>query len=139
MGQMHVSIALSFYLILIFRIVWRLRSGHPRLEGQGNVTHWLGKIAHYSMLVLIILMLISGPLKIWSLGGTLAIFSSIYIPSPIGYVPWLSTFSTKVHLYAGTALIIIVTIHLCSAMKHLMFHDDETFIRILMPRKKGDK
>ena len=139
MGQLHVSLALTFYLVLIARILWRLRSGHPRLEGQGNVTHWLGKMAHYAMLILIILMLISGPLKIWSLGGTLAIFSTIYIPSPFGYLPWLSSFATMVHQYAGTALIILITIHLCSAMKHLMFHDDETFIRILLPRRKDEK
>lgn len=138
MGEMHVSIALTFYLVLIARIIWRLRSGHPRLEGQGKVVHWFGKMAHYAMLILVVLMLITGPLKIWSLGGTLTIFSIIYIPSPIGYVPWLSALATQVHLYAGNTLIIVVTIHLCAAMKHLMFHDDETFVRILIPRKKDE-
>ena len=57
---LHVAIAASAWLLLLFRILWRLRSGHPRIRGQSNLIHHVAKTAHYALLLVMTVMLLSG-------------------------------------------------------------------------------
>ena len=139
LSQLHVSIAAGGYLLFIFRIYWRRKSGHPKLVGQGDTLHLIGKIAHYLMLAFLIVLLISGPLILWATGADIIIFNSLHIPSPTGYIKGLTALSHSIHYIASTALIILVTLHLSAAFKHMMFHDDETFLRIFWPKKIAPK
>ena len=43
-------------------------------------------------------------------------------------------------IHAGTAntLFLLVLVHILGALKHLMFHEDETIERMIWPKKSGD-
>ena len=67
--QLHTSIAISAYVLIWARIVWRFMQGHPGpLTEQAGVFHTIGKYAHYIILIAVAIMLISGPLMVWSRG-----------------------------------------------------------------------
>jgi cytochrome b561 len=135
LASLHVSIAACGYVFFLLRIYWRFKSGHPKITGQKKWAHNTGKIAHYLMLLFLILLLISGPIILWSTGADIVIFNTLKIPSPMGYIQGLSQVSHTLHFYASTALICIATLHLSAAFKHMMFNDDETFLRIFWPKK----
>ena len=132
---LHMSIAVCAYGFIWFRIGWRLFSKHPSLDGQSRLDHWIANTAHYLMLVAIALMLISGPLMIWSRGNPIPVFDWFSIPSPMGTNSALSDFAEEIHAFSANTLLIVILLHISGAFKHLMFSDNEVFLRILVPKK----
>ena len=64
--RLHTSIAITAYLLLWARVIWRLKIGHPGpLPKQGGLFYQIGKYTHYTMCVAIAFMLITGPLMLW--------------------------------------------------------------------------
>lgn len=119
--SLHILMGLILWFPLLIRIVWRFRQRHPRVRGQSDSTHAMAKLAHYTLLVLLGLMLITGPINAWFTPG---------LP--------LATVAQTIHGQAAVGLAALVVLHVLAAMKHLMFHDDETIARIFVPRKNGD-
>lgn len=117
--SLHVTLGLIVWLPLVARIAWRFKSGHPHVNGQTLMTHRLAKVAHYVMLLVLIVMLISGPLMAWAMPDRSD----------------LSEFAFLFHSFAAKALAALVVLHILATLKHLMFHEDETVARIFVPRK----
>ena len=131
--QLHVSIAASAWLIIIIRVFWRFRSGHPHVNGQTMLIHRVAKIAHYAMLIVVLLMLASGPLMIWSGGHSIGIFGWLSIPAPIGASESVRDLAWFIHSNSAFLLMLLVLLHIGGALKHLMFHADDTIARMIWP------
>lgn len=116
--SLHITLGLSTWVILLSRIVWRIFMPHPRAAGQTRGTHLIARAAHYTMLALLGVMLLSGPILMWLQSG----------PSSSAYLAQI------VHRTTATLLIALTAVHIIGAIKHLMFHDDETFVRMIWPR-----
>ena len=134
--QLHVSIAASAWLVIAFRIYWRFRSGHPHVEGQSIFIHRVAKIAHYAMLIVVSLMLVSGPLMVWAGGHSIGIFAWLSIPAPIGASDSLRELAWFIHSNSALLLILLILLHIGGALKHLMFHTDHTIARMIWPGKR---
>ncbi len=117
--SLHIVTGLSLWLLLAGRILWRLRVKHPRAIGQSDRTHAVARAAHFLMLAALVIMLVSGPLMAWLLPERTA----------------LANAALAVHATTATVLIVMVVLHIGGALKHLMFHDDETIARIFVPRR----
>ena len=117
--SLHVTLGLIAWLPLVARIAWRFKVGHPHVNGQTLLTHRLAKAAHYVMLLVLMVMLISGPLMAWAMPERSA----------------LSETAFAFHSFAAKALAALVVLHILAALKHLMFHEDETVARIFVPRR----
>ncbi len=118
--ELHITLGLTAWVLLAGRIVWRIRVPHPRSAGLGPRTHSFARAFHYVMLALLTLLIVSGPLVAWT--GT---------PAPLGAAAY------TVHRYAGNGMFVLVVLHILGAMKHLMFHHDDSIVRMLWP-KPGD-
>lgn len=116
---LHITIGLISWLPLAARIVWRLCVRHPRAEGQSAREHRVARVVHTLMLLLIGLMILSGPIMAWSLPERTA----------------LTQLALVIHSNAANVLLALIVLHIGGALKHLMFDDDETIARIFMPRK----
>ena len=134
----HVSFAASAWLLLLLRIVWRLRSGHPHVRGQGPLIHRVSSFNHYALIVAVAVMMLSGPLMVWASGNPVAIFNLAAIPSPFSASDTLQTIARTLHGAGGATLLVLFLLHFCGAMKHLMFHDDDTIARMIWPGTRGD-
>lgn len=134
--QLHVSLAASAWVVILFRVIWRFRSGHPHLAGQTLSIHRIAKITHYIMLLTIVLMLVSGPMMVWSGGHSISIFGWLLIPGPLGEVESVREFAWIVHSNSALLLLLLVLVHVAGALKHLMFHSDDTFVGMIWP---GDR
>ena len=130
---LHVSVAAGAWLLLILRTVWRFRSGHPHVRGQSAFIHRVAVIAHYAMLIVMLLMLLSGPLMVWAGGRPIVIFDAIRIPGPFGESETLGDVAWFIHSNSAMALFWLVVLHIGGALKHLMFHNDDTFARMIWP------
>jgi cytochrome b561 len=135
--QLHVSLALAFYLFLLARIMWRLHSKHPHVRGQSVLTHRLAATVHYLLLAGLAGMLCSGPLLAWSSATPIVIFGRFDIQGPAAGIPWIHELASATHGFCGKAVLWLTVIHVVGAFKHLMFHNDETFARMFVPKKTG--
>jgi cytochrome b561 len=120
---LHITLGLIAWLPLVARMLWRYKSGHPHVNGQTLLVHRLAKTAHHLMLLVLVVMLISGPLMAWAMQDRSS----------------LSEFAFIFHSNAAKALAVLVVLHVLAALKHLMFHEDETVARIFVPRKDDGK
>ncbi len=134
--RLHVSIAASAWLLIFFRVVWRLRSGHPHVKGQSMLIHRIAKFTHYGMLIFLILMLFSGPLLVWSGGHAIGIFGFLSIAGPTGESEAIRSFAWFLHSNASLLLFLLILLHIGGALKHLMFHTDDTIIRMIWPGRQ---
>ena len=130
---LHVSVAASAWLVVLLRILWRFRAGHPKVRGLTERTHRIAMWTHYLMLFLLALMLLSGPLAVWATGQAIVIFETLVIPSPITVSDELQEFARTVHSISARGLFLLVLIHIGAALKHLMFHTDDSIVRMLWP------
>lgn len=116
--SLHVTVGLSAWVLLAARIIWRLMTPHPHVNGQTKRIHRFARATHYVMLATLGIMLLSGPLLAW-LGPSYVNISSVV---------------HSIHRSSATLLVILTVLHILGALKHLMFHDDDTIVRMLWPR-----
>ena len=117
--ELHVAIALWVWLLLLFRIYWRIKMRHPRARGQSLFIHRVARTTHYTMLVVVGLMMASGPV--------VAFVDSAPVKAAALWV----------HTTSANVLLILVLVHIGGTLKHLIFHEDDTIVRMLWPRKKA--
>jgi cytochrome b561 len=137
MLRLHTSIAVCSYLFLWARIVWRFWQGHPGpLPAQAGFFYTLGKWTHYAMLVAIGIMLLTGPLMVWSLGGGIHVFDWFEIPSPLP--PSMGAYDTAhaIHVWSSRVIIVGTILHIGGVYKHAAFNQDGTFGKMLVAARE---
>ena len=135
--RLHTSIAISAYVLLWIRVVWRFKQGHPKaMPEQRGVFYEIGKYTHYAILTAVAAMLISGPLMVWSRGELIYVFDWFTIPGPYGMnVPLFDAMHT-VHVWCSRIIIIGTVLHLGGVYKHAAFNQDGTFGKMLVAARK---
>ena len=134
---LHISIAISMYLILVGRIGWRLFNGRPRVLIQKSkplmlLAHWIPII----LLAGLALMLLSGPIMVWSKGYPINIFGLISLPSPLGKMETLHEAMEALHKLGAKLLFFAFILHMLGVLKHLIIDRNNTLKRMLVPSKK---
>jgi cytochrome b561 len=124
-------------LLIWARIIWRLYSHHPQVQGQSKWTHVTAGSIHYILLAAIVGMLCSGPMIMWSDGNSISVFDVMVIPSPMSEMPAVNDAARTIHAFCGQSILWLTLIHIGGALKHLMFHDDDTIARIFVPKRPG--
>jgi len=131
-AHLHMSIGASAYLILWGRILWRFVAGHPDPHpGQSAILFPLAKAFHYLLLIAIGMMLVSGPLMVWSGGDAVEVFA-FAIPSPFASWPGLHDLLRRIHGVTASIIILGVILHILAALKHIVFNRDGTFDKIMI-------
>ncbi len=121
--SLHIILGLVAWLPLAGRVVWRLMVVHPRAAGQTRLVHALAQVAHYLILAALSVMIISGPLMAWAMSSENPALATV------------ADIALAFHSTAAVVLFALVTLHILAALKHLMFHEDETIVRIFLPRR----
>ena len=116
--NLHIVIGLACWLPILARIVWRFMVAHPHAIGQSMRIHNVARFIHFTMLVLLAAMLLSGPLMALALPDRTGLFANLY----------------SVHAWSAKILLALVILHILGSLKHLMFHEDETVARMIWPR-----
>jgi cytochrome b561 len=130
----HTSLAITSYLVLLGRIVWRFYYGHPGpTSEQRGWAFTLGKCCHIVMLIALSLMLVSGPLMHWSYGNAIAVYDWFVIPSPLATSFAFAAFLHTVHAYSALVVFIGFLLHIGGVYKHTAFNQDGTLAKILFP------
>lgn len=133
----HTSIGISWYVLLLGRIIWRAFVGHPGPnQRQQGVFFVIGKWVHYVLLVALLGMLLSGPAMAWASGTDIVVFDWFQIPAAANPS---SALRDALHVVHGSCAIIIlvgVVLHIGGVYKHTAFNHDGTLVRIIVPTRE---
>jgi cytochrome b561 len=134
---LHTSIGIAVWSLLWVRIIWRFAVGHPGpLPGQGRFLFAVVKCFHFLLLIAIGVMLLSGPLVVWSTGDGIHVFGLV-IPSPFGMLPEMHQFLRDVHGYTASLILAGMGLHLLGVLKHVIWNRDETLDKMIVASRNA--
>ena len=135
--RVHTSVAVTVYALLWLRIIWRFYSGHPKgLPDQGTVSFAIARVVHYTLLITIAVMLVSGPLQVWFEGNAIGFYNLGDIPSPLTPNERLHAIFETAHRWGGNVLFVVALIHMTAAARQIVFGRGETAKRMTSPTGK---
>ena len=127
--DIHVTVGLSIFYLVILRLLYKIFNPTPRLEpsvfkGQ----KFLAKLNHVMLYVTILSITISGILKKLFNGETLMIiFKKIKIQDNFE----LGELFYDIHIFSNYLLIALIIIHLMAVIIHKLFFNDNLLKKIL--------
>lgn len=135
----HKSIGVILFPIIVLRVVWRLKQGWPVPVGHySSIEQRLGKMTHWLLLILIVLMPLTGMIHSGASGHGFGIFGLELFPhqyteagQPIPYSESWRDFGQTAHRYLGNCLIALIVLHIAGAFKHHFIDKDSTLKRML--------
>lgn len=128
--RLHISIGALALLPLAFRVFWRARSTSPAPLPQPPRMQRLASALHVILLAAIGVLLLTGPLAVWSGGRAINVFGWFAIASPMGEMPALHKALETVHAIAAKVLLFSFAAHALAALKHAVVNRDGTLWRI---------
>lgn len=130
--DLHKSIGIVLFLIMLLRVLWRFISPAPGpLAGQGRLTQRAAKLGHGLLYLGLFVVMISGYLISTADGRPIGVFGLFDVPALITSIPDQADRAGLVHEYAAWALVIFAVVHALAALKHHFIDRDATLRRML--------
>lgn len=134
---LHIGLGMAAFLPLLLRVGWRLgrpvahpASGAPALDR-------VARIVQAGLLASIGVLIVTGPLSVWSGGKAIEVFGLVSLPSPLPRIPWLHEAAEVVHGVTSKVVLALTLLHVAGALKHLVIDRDGVVKRMLVPAAGG--
>jgi cytochrome b561 len=130
--DLHRSIGLTLFAVMLLRLAWRLLNTRPQAEGKP----WEQKLAgivHSLLFVLLFLVMISGYLISTADGRAIDVFGLFSVPALISGREQQEDIAGQAHQILAYGLIALVALHAMAALKHHFIDRDQTMKRMLKP------
>lgn len=132
---LHISLAMSVYLLLVARILWRVFNTRPEQPRQAGVFMFLAYWVPVVLLICMAINLISGPFLVWTQGYPINVFGLFGIPSPTGEIKVLHDVFEVTHSISAQVFFVAVILHILGVFKHLVINRDGTLMRMIKPSR----
>ncbi len=129
--SLHIALGALALLPLAFRVFWRARAESPLPLPQPPVQQKLARVLHITLLTAIAVLLVSGPLAVWTGGHPINVFDWFAIPGPLGVMRRLHRVLEIVHGLAAKVMLFALAAHVLAALKHVLIDRDGTLWRML--------
>lgn len=129
--NLHISVGVLLFTFLAARLLWSASQPAPDMLDQNRLFRAAARIVQVLFLVMILVLLVSGPLAVWSTGRGLAVFDWFVLPSPMGRAPQLHELAEGIHGAATKLFWPLIVLHVGGALKHLLIDRDATLRRML--------
>jgi cytochrome b561 len=129
----HTAVGVAFFLIFAARIAAHYFQTSPIEPVQSSALGFIARATHNLLLLMIAVQIISGPLFIWSRARPINA-GFISIPSPFAVrVDSIHEIADVMHTVGRWSLLVLISLHILGAMKHLFLDRDGLFERIFVP------
>jgi cytochrome b561 len=126
----HKSVGLCFFALTLLRVVWKLLTTHPKIEGQ----KWeikAAKIAHFTLYILLFSLFIAGYLISTADGRAIPVFNWFSVPGFGSFIENQEDIAGIIHYYLAFTLIGLAALHALAALKHHFINKDNTLKKML--------
>jgi cytochrome b561 len=129
----HFQIGMTILVLTVLRIVWRLT--HPRPPLGTHLKPWerfLAKAVHALFYVLLIALPLLGWIAMSGYKYAVPMFGLFEWPVlPLGFGEDTGHEILDVHASLGTAMLVLIALHVLGALKHTIFDRDDTLWKML--------
>lgn len=126
----HKSVGLCLCLLTCVRLVWKIISVHPKIEGN-PFERKVAAIAHNALYLLLFTLFISGYLISTADGRAIDVFNWFSVPALGSFVDNQEDIAGLIHQYTAYTLIGLATLHALAALKHHFITKDNTLKKML--------
>jgi cytochrome b561 len=135
---LHISFGVTFALILLARVVSSYVQPRPAPVEQAPALQFVARVTHQLLLIAILIQVVSGPLAVWSGGRPINVFSLFAIPGPFAERnEGVHEIAEVLHAIGRWMLIVLISVHVLGALKHVVIDRDGVMRRMLAPTKAG--
>jgi cytochrome b561 len=129
----HMALGMTILLLTLLRLAWRLTHKPPPYAS--SLKPWergLARIVHAIFYVLLIGLPLGGWLATSYYGVGVDIWGVFTVPRlPVGVNPDLGEGIFEAHAAGGTAMLVLIALHILGALKHQFFDKDGNIWRML--------
>ena len=130
--DLHKSIGITLFAIMLIRIVWRLLSPPPAtLASYGKWTRIGAHFGHMFLYVGLFAVMFVGYLISTADGVGIPVFDLFEVPALISGLPDQAETAGWIHLYLAWVLVVFSGLHGLVALKHHFIDRDVTLKRML--------
>lgn len=133
----HVAVGVLLFALLAARLLWSASQTSPQPLERSPMFRKLARLVQILFLAMIALLIVSGPLAVWSTGRPIEVFDWVAIPSPF-QGPWelLHEAAEVIHKAASKLFWPLIALHVLGGLKHLVIDRDRTLQRMLWPSRQ---
>jgi cytochrome b561 len=113
--RLHVAIGALSLAFLGFRIFWSLHEIGPIALPQPPLLSRARRLIHALLLSAVTVLILTGPLVVWTAGRPIEVFDWFSLASPVGPMHQLHLSLTAIHAFAGKVVLIALVLHLAGA------------------------
>lgn len=130
--DLHKSIGITLFAVMLIRIVWRLFSPAPSpLASYGKWTRIGAHVGHVFLYVGLFAVMFAGYLISTADGVGIPVFNLFEIPALVSGLPEQAETAGWIHLYLAWVLVVFAGLHGLAALKHHFIDRDVTLKRML--------
>ncbi|WP_022942415.1 cytochrome b [Psychromonas hadalis] len=126
----HKSVGFMLCLLTLFRVVWKLTTATPEIEGQP----WektVAKIAHNLLYLMLFAIFISGYMISTADGRGIEIFNLFTLPGLGSLIENQEDIAGDIHFYLTYSLVGLALLHALAALKHHFINKDNTLNKMI--------
>ena len=133
---LHVSVGILLFTFLMARLLWSLSQPHPDSFERNKWFRIAARVVQGLFLLMIAVLIVTGPLAVWSAPRAIAVFDLFSLPSPFPTrIVWLHDLAEDVHCLATYLFWQLMVLHIGASVKHLLLDSDRTVQRMLWVRR----
>lgn len=131
--QLHFSLGVSIFGLMILRMIWLKVSPNPQPIGTNRKEIVLSHIVKGFLYLAMLGLPITGYVMVSLNGGDINVFGQFILPNvfDVDKESTLRAVAKFVHVYVGFFITAIVALHIAGALKHHFVLKDNTLLRML--------
>lgn len=128
----HKSIGMTVLMLAVLRILWRLFNRTPALpDGMKPWERFAAAFTHWALYGLILCIPLSGWIYSSAAGYGAEFYGLLDIPDLVETSESLEDVFRDIHDLLGTALLVVVGVHIAAALQHHFIKKDNVLKRML--------
>ncbi|KGT95572.1 cytochrome B561 [Erwinia typographi] len=133
--ELHKSIGITLFAVMILRTIWRFISPPPRpLSSYSSLTRVSAVAVHLLLYGILFAIFISGYLISTADGKPIEVFGLLSVPATLEGFGEQADLAGDIHLWLAWSVVILSVLHGLAALKHHFIDRDITLKRMLGSR-----
>jgi len=134
--DIHRAVGMIIGALMIFRLLWNILQQKPEHLNPAEVRqNQLATAAHYSLYLLVFVMVVSGYLISTAKGQGIDMFGLFEVPALLSDSADRGELAGDIHEWLGLGFILLVALHAIAALIHHFKYKDRTLKRMLGIKK----
>lgn len=130
--ELHKSIGMTLFAIMLFRVIWRFISPPPKpLSSYSPMTRFSAVAVHVLLYGILFAIFISGYLISTADGKPVEVFGLFAVPATLEGFGDQADLAGDIHLWLAWAVVVLSALHAVAALKHHFVDRDITLKRML--------